>query len=119
MSHQEPEFELSPELDRRLEALLRADAAAEPYVEDAGFTAAVMAAMPPPARRRSYSWLGPALGGVGALALARFSSLPEAVAAPLRAAVHGHLPAMQSLFVLVPMAVMMGCAAWFAASETN
>jgi hypothetical protein len=118
MNIQEPEFELGPEAERRLEQLLREDAAREPYIEDAGFTAAVMSALPPAPARRSYSWLGPALGALGAAGLVRFSSLPAALLAPLREVLHGHLPPAQSLLVLLPMAVMVGAAAWFAASES-
>ncbi|MBL6750851.1 MAG: hypothetical protein ISP90_10035 [Nevskia sp.] len=117
MDSQEPEAGLSPEHERRLEQLLREDAAREPYIEDAGFTARVMDRLPP--AQRSYSWLGPALGGLGAAVVAAFSSLPADLLAQVRIALQGHLPAPQSLLVLVPMAVLVGFAAWLAATESG
>ena len=39
--------------DARLERLLREDAARDPYIEDGGFTARVMAGLPAPRRQRS------------------------------------------------------------------
>lgn len=109
---------LSPEQELWLERLLREDAAREPYLEDAGFTARVMAALPQQ-QRRSYSWLGPALGALGAAGVAAFSTLPAALLAPLRVAMHGHLPPLQSLLVLVPVAALVGFASWLAATEPN
>jgi hypothetical protein len=119
MNPQMPEAELSPELDGELEQLLRADAGREPYIEDAGFTARLMSALPPRRERRSYSWLGPILGAVGVAGLAGFSSLPADLLTPLQVALHGHLPSLQSLLVLLPVGVLVGFASWLAASESG
>lgn len=110
---------LSPEEDLRLERLLREDAAREPHIDDAGFTARVMAGLPPAPRLRSYSWLGPALGAVGAAGVACFSSLPATLLAPVRLALQGHTPPLQSLLLLVPVAALTYAAAWFAATDSN
>lgn len=110
---------LDPALDAHLERLLRADAAREGYIEDAGFTLAVMAALPAPQRHRNYSWLGPALGGLAAAGLVGFSPLAGELLAPLKTALSGHLVTPQGLLVLAPLMALIGCTAWFAASESN
>jgi hypothetical protein len=105
--------------DRWLEQLLRQDAALDPYVADDGFTGRVIAALPMPVRLRSYSWLGPALGGVGVAMLAAFSPLAGELLAPVRAGFAGHWAPWQSLVVLVPMIALTYTAAWFAATDSD
>ena len=112
-----PGFELDPLDDARLEALLRADAAGEGYIEDAGFTATVLGRLPPPRKLRSYSWLGPALGGVAAAGVAWFSPVLGDLTATVRTVLHGHLVPVQGLLVLVPMVLLAYGAAWFAATD--
>lgn len=126
MNAEVPSFDPHPD-DGRLEQLLRADAARDAYIEDAGFTAAVMAALPPPRRLRNYSWLAPALGALAAVVLC-LGSLPAKLAESLqaalggdllRAALQGQLVPLQSLLVLVPLLVVVYGAAWFAASDSR
>lgn len=114
-----PGFDLDPLDDARLEALLRADAAGEGYIEDGGFTARLMAQLPPPRRQRSYSWLGPALGGVAVAGVAWFSPVLGDLAGSVRTALHGHLVPIQGLLVLAPMVVLAYGAAWFAATDSR
>jgi hypothetical protein len=111
--------DLDPLDDARLEALLRADAAGEAYIEDAGFTARLMAQLPPPRRQRSYSWLGPALGGVAVAGVACYSPVLGDLAASVKTALHGHVVPVQGLMVLVPMVVLAYGAAWFAATDSR
>jgi hypothetical protein len=105
--------------DARLEALLRADAARDSYIEDAGFTARLMAQLPPPRPQRSYSWLGPALGGVAAACVAWFSPLLGDLAVPIKTGLSGHLVQPQSLLVLLPLVALAYGAAWLAATESR
>ena len=53
--------------DAWLESLLRQDAAAAPYVEDAGFTAAVMQRLPARPGRSPHRWIVPGMGLLGFL----------------------------------------------------
>jgi hypothetical protein len=114
-----PGFDLDPLDDARLEALLRADAAGEGYIEDAGFTSRIMAQLPPPRRQRSYSWLGPALGAVAAAGVAWFSPVLGDLVGSVKTGLNGHLVPMQDLLVLVPMVVLAYGAAWFAATDSR
>jgi len=122
MSPEIPSFEYDPD-DARLEQLLRADAARDAYVEDDGFTARLMAQLPPPRRQRSYSWLGPALGGLAVASVACFSPVVADISVqlltPLKAGLHGHLVPAQSLLVLLPLLALTYGAAWFAATDSN
>jgi hypothetical protein len=126
MNAEVPSFDPQPD-DDRLDRLLRADAARDAYVEDAGFTAAVMAALPPPRPLRSYSWIGPLLGAVAAVVLVCFSpllgnlagSLQSAFDGDLLRALHGHLLPVQSLLLLAPLLVMVYGSAWFAAADSR
>jgi len=112
-----PDFDLD---DARLEKLLREDALRDAYVEDAGFTAQVMAALPVLRRQRSYSWLGPALGGMAVAGVACFSPTVVDLLAPLSTAVGGHgLPHLQNLLVFVPLIAFTYGAAWFAATDSD
>ncbi|MDE2148961.1 MAG: hypothetical protein KGJ55_03800 [Gammaproteobacteria bacterium] len=61
--------------DAWLDALLAADARSEGYIDDAGFTARVMAGLPR-RRARSWQWLAPALGALGALGVGLSFGLP-------------------------------------------
>jgi hypothetical protein len=104
--------------DAWLEQLLRADAAREPYIEDTGFTARVMGALPASRRQRSYSWLGPVLGGVGVVGVACFSSVSTDLLTSLGTALGGHAGALENLLLLLaPVAALTYCTAWFAATE--
>ena len=113
--------------DDRRDRLLRSDPARDAYIEDDGFTAAVMAALPPPLPQRSYSWLAPLLGGMAALVLVCFSPLLGNLAATLQSAfdgdllraLHGHLLPVQSLLVLAPLLIMVYGSAWFAATDSR
>jgi hypothetical protein len=118
MSAEIPGVEQELPGEARLEALLRADAARDAYIEDAGFSAGVLAALPPPRRRRSYRWLGPALGGLAVAGLAGFSPLAHDVLAPARSLAAGHALHLQSFLVFVPLAVLAYAAAWFAATDS-
>ena len=51
--------------DAWLEAMLRNDAGATPYIEDAGFADGVLARLPPRGARRRYRWIVPAMGSLG------------------------------------------------------
>jgi hypothetical protein len=110
--------DLDPLDDARLEALLRADAASEGYIEDAGFTARVLTQLPPPRRQRSYSWLGPALGAVAAAGVACFSPVLADLAASIKIGLGGHV-STQGLLVLAPMVALAYGAAWFAATDSR
>jgi hypothetical protein len=126
MNAEVPSFDPLPD-DDRLDQLLRADAARDAYIEDAGFTDAVLAALPPPRPLRSYSWLAPALGAFAALVLC-LTSLPAQLSESLQAALggdvlravlQGHLVPLQSLLLLVPLLVLVYGSAWFAASDSR
>jgi len=105
--------------DARLERLLREDASRDAYIEDAGFTAAVLAALPAPRRRRSYGWLGPGLGVLAAAGLAGFSPLTQHLLAPARSLAAGQALPWQSLLVFVPLALLTYAAAWFATTDSD
>ena len=51
--------------DAWLESLIRQDAGAAPYVDDAGFTDAVIAKLPPRSSRAPYRWIVPAMALLG------------------------------------------------------
>ncbi len=53
--------------DAWVESLLRQDAAAAPYVEDAGFTAAVVQRLPARPGRSPHRWIVPGMGLLGFL----------------------------------------------------
>jgi len=53
--------------DAWLESLLRQDASAAPYVEDAGFTAAVVQRLPARPGRSPQRWIVPGMGLLGFL----------------------------------------------------
>ena len=62
----------TPEDDAWLESLLHRDAAELPYLDDDGFTERLMAAMPPPRKKRNHEWIicamalfGMLIGGIG------------------------------------------------------
>jgi hypothetical protein len=104
--------------EARLEALLRADAARDAYVEDAGFTLRVMSALPAPKRLRSYSWLGPALGGLAVAGVVCFSPVTAELLVPLKTLLNGHWMPLQSLLVFVPLIGLAYGTAWFATTDT-
>ena len=114
-----PGFELDPADDARLERLLRADAARDGYLEDAGFTARLLAQLPPPRPQRSYSWLGPALGGIAVAGVACFSPVLGELTASVKIVLSGQLVAAQGLLVLAPLAALAYGAAWFAATDSR
>ena len=105
--------------DARLEQLLREDAARDAYIEDAGFTARIMSALPAPQRQRNYSWLGPALGGLAVAWVACFSPLMVELLAPFKALLHGHWMGVQSLLVFIPLVALTYGAAWFATTDKD
>ncbi|MEO8134996.1 MAG: hypothetical protein ABI831_13565 [Betaproteobacteria bacterium] len=51
--------------DTWLDALLRQDAAATAYIDDAGFTAGVVAGLPEATPASRYRWIVPAMGLLG------------------------------------------------------
>jgi hypothetical protein len=114
--------EIRPEIsqldldDPLLERLLREDAARDAYVEDAGFTLRVMGALPRP--QRSYSWLGPALGGLAVAGVVCFSPVTADLLAPFKALLSGHWMSPQSLLVFVPLIALTYGAAWFSAADS-
>jgi hypothetical protein len=55
----------SPDDDAWLDALLRQDATANAYIDDAGFTAGVVARLPESTRASRYRWIVPAMGLLG------------------------------------------------------
>jgi hypothetical protein len=114
-----PGFELDPLDDARLEQLLRADAARDGYIEDAGFTARVMAQLPALRPHRSYSWLGPALGGLAAAGVALYSPVMADLLASVKTGLNGHVVPLQSLLVLLPLVALTYGAAWFAATDSH
>lgn len=105
--------------DAGLERLLRQDAARDAYVEDAGFSARVMAALPPPRRQRSYSWLGPALGTVAVAGVAGFSPLTADLVVQLKNALSGNLAPLQTLLLVSSLAAATYFTAWFAATNSD
>ncbi len=119
MNPEDPSFDLDPLDDARLERLLRADAARDGYIEDAGFTAGVMAQLPAPRLQRNYSWLGPVLGGLAAAGVACFSPVMGDLAASVKTGLNGHVVPLQSLLVLLPMVALTYGAAWFAATDSR
>ncbi|MDR3415387.1 MAG: hypothetical protein P4L83_04295 [Nevskia sp.] len=104
--------------DLRLDRLLREDAARDGYIADDGFTARVMGRLPAPRRRRSYSWLGPALGAVAAAGVACFSPAAAHLAAPFQAALNGHTLPLHSFLVFLPALALIYGAAWLAATDS-
>jgi len=104
--------------DERLERLLRADAARDAYVEDAGFTLRVMSALPAQPRLRSYSWLGPALGGLAVVGVAGFSPVMAELLGPAKTLLSGHWMRLQSLLIFVPLIALAYGSAWFATTDT-
>jgi hypothetical protein len=109
-------FELELD-DPRLDAMLRADAARDAYIEDEGFTLGVLTALPPQQRLRSYSWLGPALGGLAVAGVVGFSPVTAELLAPLKIVLNGHLMPLQSLLVFVPLIGLAYGSAWFATND--
>ena len=97
-----------------LDALLRADAADEGHIDDAGFTARVMGALP--ARRaRSWQWLAPALGALGAASvLALTGTNPFAPLMELQA---GHVLGLNAWLSLLPAVALPYLAAWLCTSD--
>ncbi|MCM2334287.1 MAG: hypothetical protein NDI82_10110 [Anaeromyxobacteraceae bacterium] len=104
---------MTPDPDR-LDALLEN----EPYLDDGGFAARVMDALPPPRRDRRRLILG--LSGVAA-ALTAALVLPGAVEAGLAALGALVLPAAipAALVVGLAAAVVAGAAAWLVAQEAR
>ena len=119
MNPEVPSFEEGGPDDARLERLLRADAAREPYIEDAGFTARLIAQLPPPRPQRSYSWLGPVLGGFAAAGVACYSPVVGDLLATVKTGLSGHLVPLQGLLVLAPLVALAYGAAWFAATDSH
>ena len=71
-SNQQPGVQFKMRVDAQaedgwLDSLLAHDAAAAPYVEDGGFTAAVMDRLPAKTSRAPYRWIVPAMGVLGFL----------------------------------------------------
>lgn len=69
----------APAQDAWLESLLRDDALQAPYIDDDGFTARLMTALPPPRSRKNHGWiifgmtvLGVLIGGVWLHGVAAF-----------------------------------------------
>jgi hypothetical protein len=97
----------SPESDDWLDALLAREAAATPYVEDAGFTAGVMASLPPKAARAPYRWIVPAMGVLGFLIGVVFLSGGENLSLSLVRLASFESFSMQKLFlVAAPLGIL-------------
>ncbi len=98
----------APGDDAWLESLLLADARQQPHIDDAGFSARVMAALPAP-RREVHRWLVPAmavLGGVVSIGLTPAGGYFASHYLGLFDLRHFSL---DNLAVLVPVAVLYVC----------
>lgn len=93
--------------DAWIERLLREDAAAQTHVDDAGFSARVMAALP--AQRSAPRWLVPAATVAACAATVLLTPAGGWFAETLiRAFAEGRI-SLASLWALVPVAVLYGC----------
>lgn len=112
MSHQDPNMDgsfMQPDGDAWLEALIRADAAQQPYIADDGFSSRVMAQLP--ARRKPVAeWLVPACTVIGAAAAVGFGQIGGYFANGFIDLFNFHHFSLAHLSVLVPVAVLYACA---------
>lgn len=93
--------------DDWLERLLREDAAHAPHVEDAGFSARVMASLPPP-RKPAVRWLVPAMAALGAAVAAGFTPAGDFLLHHYAALLDWRHPSFSQLLALVPVAFYYG-----------
>ena len=78
-----------------------------------------MAQLPPPRPQRSYSWLGPALGGIAVAGVAVYSPVLGDLVSSVRTALSGHIVPLQGLLVLAPLVALAYGSAWFAATDPH
>jgi hypothetical protein len=97
--------------DAWLESLLRADRSAQHHIDDAGFSASVMAALPPRAAvRKAPAWLVPAMTAAGCALAATLTPAGENLVGGLNQLFNPmnlwrfHA---SSLLALVPLAVVV------------
>jgi hypothetical protein len=90
-----------------LERLLREDAARAAPIEDAGFSARVMASLPPP-RKRAASFLVPAMAALGTAAAVCFTPAGDFLLHNYAALLDGRHPSFSQLLALVPVAFYYG-----------
>ncbi len=103
-------MDASPPLeeDAWLERLLREDAARQPHLEDAGFSARVLAALPAP-RKSPTPWLMPAAAVLGSAAATFLTPAGGYLARSLMQLTDPHHFSPSALLVLVPLAVLYAC----------
>lgn len=93
--------------DAWLESLMREDAAATPYVEDGGFTAAVLHRLPAARARSSHRWIVPAMGLLGFLIGLVWLSGGENLLMNLANLAQMKSPSLQTIFVAaLPFALL-------------
>jgi hypothetical protein len=102
--------EVRPAEEDWLDALLARDAASAPhtaYIEDAGFTASVMAKLPAARARVPYRWIVPAMGVLGFLIGVVLFSGGENLTVSLVRLVSFESFSMQKLFlVAAPLGIL-------------
>ena len=97
--------------DAWLEALLRHDAGAAPYIEDAGFADDVLAKLPPRGAGLRYRWIVPAMGLLGFIVGLVVLSGGEALSASIARLASADFLSLRSLLVA---AVPLGLLWWLA-----
>jgi hypothetical protein len=90
-----------------LERLLREDAARAPHLEDGGFSARVMASLPPP-RKPAARWLVPAMTALGTAAAVCFTPAGDFLLHHYAALLDWRHLSFSQLLALVPVAFYYG-----------
>lgn len=99
---------LVPGDDAWLESLLRADASHSPHIDDRGFSAGVMRALPAP-RKAVNRWLVPAMAALGAAAAIGLTPAGGYFASHFLALFDLRHFSLTNLYVLVPVALLYVC----------
>ncbi len=86
--------------DAWLESLLRQDAAAAPYIDDAGFTARVAACLPARTVQSRYRWIVPAMGLLGFVIGLVVLSGGEGLSLNLTRLISADSPSLRTLFAV-------------------
>lgn len=93
--------------DAWIERLLREDAAHQPHIDDGGFSARVLAALPAP-RKSSLPWLMPAATAAGSAVATFLTPAGGYFARGFAQLAELHFSS-SALLVLVPIAVLYAC----------
>ena len=104
---------IAPADDGVLESLLREHAATAPYIDDAGFTARVMARLPARHARPRYRWIVPAMGLLGFFIGLVALSGGESLSHNLTRLISADAPSLRALFAV---ALPLGLLYWLGVS---